>query len=414
MGTAFVGAADDATAAFTNPAGLARRDRREVSAELRYKRLDSPFLRGGRVNGAVTGIGLDTVSTPLTGHDRDSHFGPAFASALWPVKASWGFTVYTAEVAAIDNKFLNEGAFVRTVTDGVITDRNRENPVGGSRSVRIGNYGAAVAYKSKTREWLSIGGGVSLYRFSLQADFARYGIIGDFAGPVDTSRTIATAVQDAHDWSPGFNTGVLLGPFTLRDSRADSDGRPRTAHFITVGASFRLGPRFGFTQHDQVPSSGLDLQRSGRFKVPDVWSAGAVWEHGRTRVLVDYDRVQYSQLMDDFIQFQSLASGRGDQLRLNDGDELHGGVEIRVPKVSFPLAVRGGLWYDPDHAVRYQPTAANDATDALFSSTLPGGESVVHYTFGAGVNLIDRVEVNGAADLSSRTKYATLSVVIRP
>ena len=44
MGSAFIAAADDATAAFTNPAGLARLGRREISAELRFKRLETPFL----------------------------------------------------------------------------------------------------------------------------------------------------------------------------------------------------------------------------------------------------------------------------------------------------------------------------------------------------------------------------------
>ncbi len=67
MGSAFIAAADDATAAFTNPAGLARLGRREISAELRFKRLETPFLFGGRITGTVTNIGLDTIPTPCTG-----------------------------------------------------------------------------------------------------------------------------------------------------------------------------------------------------------------------------------------------------------------------------------------------------------------------------------------------------------
>jgi hypothetical protein len=37
----------------------------------------------------------------------------------------------------------------------------------------------------------------------------------------------------------------------------------------------------------------------------------------------------------------------------------------------------------------------------------------VHYTFGAGVLLRDTIELNGAADLSSKTRAATASVVVR-
>jgi hypothetical protein len=37
----------------------------------------------------------------------------------------------------------------------------------------------------------------------------------------------------------------------------------------------------------------------------------------------------------------------------------------------------------------------------------------VHYTFGAGFVVGGRVEINGAADLSSRTRYVTTSAVVR-
>ena len=36
-----------------------------------------------------------------------------------------------------------------------------------------------------------------------------------------------------------------------------------------------------------------------------------------------------------------------------------------------------GAWWDPDHSIRYEPTAANDPTDKLYSATLPGGDDVV-------------------------------------
>jgi long-subunit fatty acid transport protein len=85
MGTAFVAAADDATAAFTNPAGLARLGRREVGAELRFKRLASPYLSGGRISGNMTGVGLDTVPVPTYGSDIDDQLGVNFLSISWPL-----------------------------------------------------------------------------------------------------------------------------------------------------------------------------------------------------------------------------------------------------------------------------------------------------------------------------------------
>ena len=47
MGGTFLAAADDATAAFTNPAGLGFLKRLEVSAEGRYRRVEPRSLRAG-------------------------------------------------------------------------------------------------------------------------------------------------------------------------------------------------------------------------------------------------------------------------------------------------------------------------------------------------------------------------------
>jgi hypothetical protein len=59
MGSAFSGLADDASAAFTNPAGLLQLTRPEVSAEGRRRQLDTRFLAAGRINGNVLNIGED-------------------------------------------------------------------------------------------------------------------------------------------------------------------------------------------------------------------------------------------------------------------------------------------------------------------------------------------------------------------
>src|SRR4030095_1240987 len=125
------------------------------------------------------------------------------------------------------------------------------------------------------------------------------------------------------------------------------------------------------------------------------------------------DRVNYAQLKTDFIDFQSLISKRPEQLRIDDGNEFHLGAEYLFPNAPIPLAIRGGWGDGADHLVRYEPTAANDDIDRLFVATLPGGSSQEHATFGAGVAPKRWLELNGAADLASKTKYVTFSVVIR-
>ena len=176
MGTAFVAAADDATSAFTNPAGLARLGRREVGAELRFRRLASPYLSGGRISGEPTGVGLDTVPRPTYGKDLDDQLGVTFLSISWPLAAKATLTGYLHQAVAIDNGFFNQGVFYRTFSGGT-DDRNRDPPVGGTRSVDVRSVGGAIGYQVSDR--LSVGGGVSVWTFDLDASFARFGTVGD-------------------------------------------------------------------------------------------------------------------------------------------------------------------------------------------------------------------------------------------
>ena len=98
---------------------------------------------------------------------------------------------------------------------------------------------------------------------------------------------------------------------------------------------------------------------------------------------------------------------------MDNASEIHGGIEYVFLQAAKPFALRGGAWWDPDHSIRYEPTAANDPTDLLYSATLPGGDDVVHYTVGGGIVLSNNIEVNGGADWSKRTTAITASAVVR-
>ena len=71
FGGAFSGLADDATAAFANPAGLVQLARPEVSVEGRQWQYSVPFAEGGRISGEPTGIGVDTANTAETARQAE-------------------------------------------------------------------------------------------------------------------------------------------------------------------------------------------------------------------------------------------------------------------------------------------------------------------------------------------------------
>jgi long-subunit fatty acid transport protein len=395
MGGAFLGAADDATAAFTNPAGLAFLKKREVSVEGRYRRVETPFLAGGRISGQVTGNGLDTINGPVYDTDVDSHFGLAFASGLLP-RGRYTVTAYFHQLARIHNTIASDGVFQQVTLAGITSNDGRDSPLTGDRNVNIMNYGAAVGVTITPK--LSIGGGLSIYHFSLSASFQRLGFQSTIFSPPDPNLVTATATQDGHDISVSGNLGALW----------------KATKKVQIGGTFRYGPAFTFSQTDTVPDAHFVLTREGQFKVPTVTGAGVQWTPSENwRVLADYVAVFYGELKTDYIDFQTLASGRPDQVKLGTGHEVHGGAEYSFVNAKIPTAVRFGAWFDPDHAPHYESTAAHDQTDILFTATLPGGKNLVHGTFGVGLVPKNWFELNAGADISSRTTYVTVSGVFR-
>lgn len=410
LGGAFLGAADDATAASANPSGLALLSLREISVEGRVERIETPFLQGGRIAGSVTGEGLDTIDGPSYGTDTNRHAALTFVSLVVPLGRAT-VAAYSHQVASMTNRFFSQGVFQRGTLAGITDDRVRELPLGGTREIAIRSYGGSVGMQVTPA--LSVGAGLALYAQRLDASFARFNVSSDAFSPPNRSTVTATAVQRGKALSLAPNVGILWSPIVG----------------IRVGAQYRRGPAFDFVQTDDVPLNDVHLVREGRFKVPDVMGAGLEWRlAGRDdqrpdpayalRVLADYTRVQYSQLKQDFIDIQALVSGRPDRLRIDDGNELHGGLEVfllkwRGRRLARPIMLRTGAWLDPDHSVRYEPTSAGDPLDILMTATLPGGKDVVHYSFGGGVVLSRRVEMNGAVDVSSRSTFVTTSAVVR-
>jgi hypothetical protein len=75
--------------------------------------------------------------------------------------------------------------------------------------------------------------------------------------------------------------------------------------------------------------------------------------------------------------------------------------------------IRGGAWFDPDHSVRYDPTAANDLLDERIVAALSSGRDLWHYTFGGMVAVHPRVDLSAAFDHSDRSTIVSLSAIVR-
>ncbi|MEM7587095.1 MAG: hypothetical protein AAF560_27145, partial [Acidobacteriota bacterium] len=156
MGGAFVGAADDATAAYTNPAGLFQLSEPEITVEGRQWSYSTPFADRGRFSGDLTGLGDDTVNGVEFGRTSDELSGISYASFVYP-KPKWAFALFYHQVANYEANF---------ETNGVFIDDSRLFPARSSYDLDVSQIGAALAFKFGKG---SAGIAISDYQFELNS-----------------------------------------------------------------------------------------------------------------------------------------------------------------------------------------------------------------------------------------------------
>jgi long-chain fatty acid transport protein len=412
LGSTFTPLADDATAAVTNPAGLVQLLRPEFSFEVRAKRIETPFLKGGRLSGSVTGRGIDSVAGPIYDSTIDSSTFPSYLSFVYPSRRL-SVAGYRHQFVNADQIFVRNGVLgLFTTPQGVAQDA-REPPQRVTRTVGVSTYGVSAGYRWNDR--LSFGAGVTASRFEFHELSTRFATVGLDIPSLDP-------VHPSVYGDPDFSR-IASGGFSSRrevlSPRLDSDDvgfamnggvQVRLHRAITLGAAFRQGAQFAF---QLIPPDQRAM--SGTFKVPNKYTFGAALLPSENVVIVaDYSRVQYSSLMNDFVTIVVGPDGQPDHFPISDGNEMHFGLEYVATRLKATPAIRVGAWYDPAHAIRFVPSAQlNPYFNDLFSAALSGGKSLVHYTGGLGLSLNRNVEVNVAGDFAVRNRLVSTSAIFR-
>ena len=397
LGGAFAGLADDATASFANPAGLTQLDQSEFSIEGRDNRVKTQFLQGGRLSGPVQNTMVDTVAGPVFGESSGSHLGLGFASGVYRNRAhGWVIAAYRHELVRVDQTFLSQGVF-QVAPDG---SNARDEPQRGARAVSVTGYGVAAAYRPLPD--LSVGAGVALYSFTIDSSFTRYAMAG-FFGPPNLGVEVGRATQTGDDTAMAPTVGAMFGRDPLR-----------------AGVVYRRGPTFNFTT-----TYGSGLQRQSAFKVPDTLALGASFRIQPTLlVAAELTRVTYSSLVNGFVTDQALesdlalASNHQAGFSIDDGTEVHAGIQYLAIDTRGTPRLRAGAWFDPDHSVHYHPTQppaspADAVFDERLATALSTGRSQVHWTGGIGLTLGSHLELNAAADIAPRNKLFSTSLIVR-
>ncbi len=390
LGGAFVGLADDATAALVNPAGLIALTRKEVSLEGRYRRFTQPYLVGGRLSGAVTGTGQDTVAGPIYDDIVDQGAGASFASFVYP-RGKLRVAAFRHELIRVQQDFASSGVFQNRGFE------NRDTGVTANRTLDIDSYGAAVAYQTP-HVWL--GAGVMAQRFELGFELDRFVQRNLITDPPDPTLRVFHFSQTGKDTALGAVAGIVV-PLSK----------------AKIGLAYKRGARFDFSS-TATPFffSNGPTTSTATFKVPDTLALGvsALTLNDSLLFTGEYTRVFHSQLRSQYVEAlagQGESADRVANFTIDDANEVHVGAEYILPVALHP-GIRAGFWFDPDHSVRFAPTAANDFLDERLVAMLSSGKSLWHYTVGGMLAVHPKVDLSAAIDRSSRSTLVSASIIV--
>jgi long-subunit fatty acid transport protein len=463
MGGAFVALADDATAAYSNPAGLVILSRPELSAEGRGWNFLTSMPSYGHAFGPPRNEGADNVAGLVDQDFTSRARGPAFLSFVYPAER-FSFAVFTHQLSRFNTRKTTEGPYY-ACSGGYRDERpeprppfcevsarasgvDREFPRQQSIDLDIRSYGASLAFQFSER--LSIGLSGHYYAFELDSwnrVFSprgwRQNLDGTWTRNPDSTAAGAwfgdpdftypdnvevESTQDGRDYGLGMTVGLLWKPV------------PKLA----VGASFRRGPRFTFElktvlgpAHECVGNkvACTDVQGNPQpprvaghvevavprnpFKVPDTYAIGLAFNPTQTTTLsLEYDRVQYSQLIADMPDAYRASAAESavllSHMRLDDAHQVRVGFEyLKLLRGTSILALQLGGWYDPDHTMHFRPDdPATGLPAPRFTLGFPPGSDQVHVTTGIGFVVSESLQVDAAFDYSRTVKTFSLSAVL--
>lgn len=388
MGGAFIGLADDVTAAEANPAGLTTLLKPEISAEIKFLSSKNSVL-------FASAKPLTGTSTPIYKDYFDQSDSVSFLSFVYPHE-SWAFSFSRHEQLSIDQHYSTEGA----VVPGSASPSSffRLFPAESNSDISISNYVFAAAYQPM--ENVKVGASIKISRLNWKSTFRRFTTAWFNTGNLQPG-ILRTWDIDERQTKPAFNIGAIVKP----------------TEWASVGVVYKRNATFevteNFTAVFQRQGSNVEEEVSSNtpvtLNVPDTFGAGlSLSPSDKFVVNFDVQRVRYSDLLDNFqIALTGITRPSPSDFNVDDATEIHVGAEYVFSYGSRILAVRGGLYTDPEHSIVYS------GGDPIFRVLFPRGEDVTHGTFGMGVVFSGTYQLDVAADIAKSSKAFIISTVAK-
>ena len=396
LGGAFVGVADDATAAEANPAGMTILTRPEISLHGRYASYDVEFLDAGGYDGIAAGA--DTPNPPIGTFD-DDNTTVSFASFVYPFErfVLAGYYQNSGKIDSASTVAGFEPDFIDTyIADSII-------------DAEVESYGLSGAFR--VSDMFSIG--VSLKSTSTDISFIQGSTLSDFrdqefnatdpeaaADIIDDELSLVTTnTIDDDDFT--WNVGLLINPngkFSAGFVYRENGSYDAEQNVIFTGVSNCNGVA-GCSLAPVTPT--LLNSTNSSFDLPDIFSMGLAWRPSDTWLLAfQVDNVGYDDLPPPVDQSPIFA----EPIAIDAPDSewiWHGGVEkifiFEKPFLGMSLfSLRGGAFSNPDH----------DGYDQLDTDD-------TSYTLGFGTVFGERFQVDAAWQFADQIDTFVMSGVYR-
>lgn len=335
MGRAFIGQADDASTAVTNPAGLINLKDVQFYAEFKH-----------------TDVSLQRFQVPETNYDFNSL---SFLNLSIPVNGS-------LTIALTRHEFLTHGETLSLGQRFLDADRRLYIvPLEGRSSFEGESYGGSIGLRLPAN--LSLG--VSLSACRLRSDTSLYSSLDDFEHSINGT-----------DWAPGGTFGLLYVP----------------VEGFSIGAVYTRSPKFelGETMTRSARRNPEEFSDVLQMRIPDRIGAGISVRPARDfSVLFDVVHVRYSQLASPT---ELILGGTGidaEDFYIKDGTEIHLGTEYGIPIGGNALYLRAGFLTDPDHSLKFRDVGdeADQGSIRGFTAAFDPDNPGTNYGGSAGVGI---------------------------
>lgn len=429
MGGAFLALADDATAAYANPAGLTGLGiEQQLSMEVRHNAYSDEYASGGSASADATdlnGVGYKRANSTVN--------NLSYLSWVLP-RDNWAIALYRQELVNYNNSYVTDPIAIGTGGAFVF-------PYAPRTDLEIINYGASFGYK--VNDTLSLGAGLSWYDFGIDTSVARYDTRFGTVGSSDALANRQSQRGDDHDI--GYTLGAIF----------------RGSDNFSIGVSYRSAPEFDYRATNIAGNAAFaDLfgtdgvftgqtlaDKRARFKVPDTFGIGFNWRAtDQLSVSFDLNHINYSNLTEAMqtaflndpgngltvvtqipintpegpvpagTTITDLAAGptsveAAQALKIEDQFEPRLGFEYAL--ADRPLYLRAGAWQEKRHTVHHEgdtllSDGSTNANAVLFST----GENEIHFALGFGW-VFDKFQIDAATDQSDRGDIYSVSGVWR-